>query len=325
MNLIFLLFAVIGLALGGKAAPITLDGVAAYVNDAVVTVGEVNDAIAPAMGQMRQMYEGVELKAKVREAYAETLDDLINAKLVLKAYEADTKINKEGVDKYVEKKVSDFIQDRFGGDRQEFLKALREEKLSVEEWRRRMRERIIVGMMRGREVESRVVISPRDVLEVYTSNPKKYYQEEQLKLRVILIHGASNAVELAVREASVSNAVAQLAGGADFEELARKLSEDGKAAQGGDWGWVETKDLRPDLAAPLKVLSTNAVTGIIRMDGDFYLVRLEDRRPAGVLPFESVRTSIEKELRRKELKQLNTVWMARLRKDAYIKIVEQDP
>lgn len=316
-----------GMGLAGvcHATSITLDGVAAYVNDTVVTVGEVNDALAPALGQLRQMYEGADLKAKVREAYEEALDDLINARLVLKAYEADTKINKEGVDKYVEKKVSEFIQDRFGGDRQEFLKALRDEKLSVEEWRRRMRERIIVGMMRGREVESRVVISPRDVREAYASNPKKFFREEQLKLRVIVIHGSSNAVDMAVREASVSNAVNQLAGGADFEELARKLSEDGKAAQGGDWGWVETRDLRPDLVVPLKGLSTNALSGIIRMDGDFYLIKLEDRRPAGVLPFEAVRAAIEKELRRKELKQLNTVWMARLRKDAYIKIVEQTP
>lgn len=325
MKWIIVFLAVILTAPGGKAASLTLDGVAAYVNDTVVTVGEVNDAVAPAMGQMRQMYEGAELKSKVQEAYAEALDDLINAKLVLKAYEADTKINKEGVDKYVEKKVSEFIQDRFGGDRQEFLKALREEKLSVEEWRRRMRERIIVGMMRGREVESKVVISPRDAREVYTSNLKKFYQEERLKLRVLLIHGSSNAVELAVRTTSVSNVVAQLAGGGDFEELAKKLSEDGKAAQGGDWGWVDTKDLRPDLAGPLQALSTNAVSGIIRMDGDFYLIKLEGRRPAGVLSFEAVRSSIEKELRRKELKQLNAVWMARLRKDAYIKIVEQDP
>jgi parvulin-like peptidyl-prolyl isomerase len=61
------------------------------------------------------------------------------------------------------------------------------------------------------------------------------------------------------------------------------------------------------------------------MDGDYYLVRLEDRHPAGVLPFEAVRGSIEKELRRKEIRKLTTVWIARLRKDAYIKVVEQAP
>jgi parvulin-like peptidyl-prolyl isomerase len=313
------------LAFGGKAEPITLDGVAAYVNDTIVTVGEVNEAIAPSLPQWRQVYEGAELKAKIKESYDEALDDLINAKLILKAYDADTKINKDGVDKYVETKVSDFIQTRFGGDRQEFLKALRDEKISVEEWRRRMRERVIVGMMRGREVESKVVISPRDVHEIYVANPTKFFKNEELKLRVILIHGSTNATDSAVREASVSNAVAQLKAGADFADMAKKLSEDGKAAEGGDWGWVVTRDLRPELTAPLASLATNSLSGVIRMDGDYYLVRLEDRHPAGVLPFEAVRGSIEKELRRKEIRKLTTVWIARLRKDAYIKVVEQAP
>ena len=113
--------------------------------------------------------------------------------------------------------------------------------------------------------------------------------------------------------------------GADFSDLAKKLSEDGKAAQGGDWGWVDTKDLRPELSAPLAALATNSVSGVIRMEGDFYLVRLEDRHPAGTMSFDAVRGSIEKELRRKEIRQLSAVWIARLRKDAYIKIVPPAP
>ncbi|MEI8138338.1 MAG: peptidyl-prolyl cis-trans isomerase [bacterium] len=325
MKRIFLALVVLALAPVIKGGTVTLDGVAAYVNDTVVTVGEVNEAIAPSLPQWRQVYEGAELTAKIKEAFDEACDDLINAKLILKSYDADTKINKDGVDKYVEKKVSDFIQDRFGGDRQEFLKALRDEKLSMEEWRRRMRERVIVGMMRGREVESKVVISPREVREIYAANPVKFHQEEQLKLRVILIHGSTNTADLAVREASVSTALTQLKSGIDFADMAKKLSEDGKAQQGGDWGWVETKDLRPELTASLSKLATNTISGIIRMDGDFYLVKVEDRHPSGTLPFEVVRASIEKDLRRKEIRNLTSVWIARLRKDAYIKLVEPGP
>ena len=300
----------------------TLDGIAAHVNDAVITVGEVKEAMSSAVPQLRQIYEGTELDAKMKEVYLEALDELINAKLILKAYEADTKVNKEGVDKYVEKKVSDFIKDRFSGDRQEFLKALREEHMSMEEWRRRMRERIIVGMMRSREVDSQVVISPRDVTQIYANNPKKYYREERLKLRVILIHGSSNETDRVVRETSAKDARAKVRAGSDFADLARKLSEDGNADKGGDWGWVDTRDLRPELAKPVALLSKGAVSDVIRMDGDFYLIKLEDRQAAGPVPFEEVRSSIEKELRRKEIRHLSSVWMDRLRKDAYIQIVE---
>jgi parvulin-like peptidyl-prolyl isomerase len=301
---------------------IALDGIAAHVNDAVITVGEVKEAMAPVVPQLRQIYEGAELEAKMKEVYAETLDDLINAKLILKAYEADTKVNKDGVDKYVEKKVSDFVKDRFGGDRQEFLKVLRDEHLSMEEWRRRMRERIIVGMMRSREVDSKVVVSPKEVSEVYAGNPRKYYREERVKLRVIVIHGGTQEADRRVRERSAKDALSEVRGGADFADLARKLSEDGNAEKGGDWGWVEVRDLRPDLAKPVASLSPGKTSDVIRMDGDYYLIKLEERQPAGPVPFEEVRSSIEKELRRKEVRHLTAVWMDRLRKDAYIQIVE---
>lgn len=299
---------------------VTMDGVAAHVNDAVITVGEVKEAIAPLVPQLRQVYGGADLEAKIQEVYTEALDDLINAKLILKAYEADTKINKEGVDKYVEKKISDFIQDRFGGDRQEFLKALREEHMSMDEWRRRMRERIIVGMMKSREVDGKVVISPRDVLQVYQGDSARYHRDEQVRVRVILIHGSTNETDRVVREASAKEAWSKLAAGEDFAGVARRLSEDGKADQGGDWGWVDKRDLRSELSGAVAGMKKGAVSDVIRMDGDFYLVKLEDRHEAGPVPFEEVRSAIEKDLRRKEIKRLSALWMERLRKDAYIKV-----
>ena len=126
----------------------------------------------------------------------------------------------------------------------------------------------------------------------------------------------------AVREASAGDARAKAVAGNDFADLARKLSEDGKADKGGDWGWMDMRDLRPELAVAIKAMKTNSVSGVVSMDGDYYLLKLEDRHEAGPTPFEDVRSAIEKDLRRKEIRRLNLVWMEQLRKDAYIQIVE---
>ena len=315
VNKVLIMLTVCGVAGAAVGSTITLDGVAAYVNGVVVTEGEVREALGPQIPQLRQVYEGAELSAKIKEAHDEARDELINAKLILKAYDADTKMNKDGVEKYVEKKYGEFVDDRFGGDRQEFLKALRDEHLSMEEWRRRMRERIIVGMMKSREVDSKVSVSPRDVRHVYEDNPKKYFREERVSIRVILLRGAAG-VEKA-REA-----MAKLAAGTDFADLAKSVSEDAKASVGGDWGWVDMRDLRPELAKPVAALKKGAISDLIRMDGDSYVVKLEDHLAAGPVPFEEVRVSIERELRRKEIRRLTVMWMERLRKDAYIRVVE---
>lgn len=314
--------AALGAAWLSVAETVTVDGVAAYVNDAVITVGEVQEAIAPVVPQLRQVYEGQDLQERIRGAYDTALEELVADKLILKAYDNDTKLNKDAVEKHVEKKVSEFIQDKFGGDRQEFLKALRDERLSMEEWRRRMRERIIVGLMKNREVDARIVIAPNDVLEIYRASPGKFHREQRLKLRVIVIHGSTNEADRAVRQASARSALGQAKAGTDFADLARKVSEDGKAEQGGDWGWVETRDLRPELAKPAAALAQGGISDLVEMGGDFYILRLEDRQEAGPIPFEEVRGGIERDLRRKEARRLTNVWLARLKQDAYINIVK---
>ena len=300
---------------------VTLDGAAAYVNDTIITVGEVKEAMMPVVTDLRDRYDGAEFEAGMKQAYLDTREDLINAKLILKAYDADTKINKDGIDKYVEKRIADFIKDRFDGDRQAFLKALREEHMSMDEWRRRMRERIIVGMMKSREVDAKVVISPRDVLKEYEGNPTNHVP--RVKLRVMVVHGAADAAGREAKAKTIRETLAKLKAGADFAELARTVSEDSRAAKGGEWDWTETRDLQPVLAKSVKDAAVGLIGEPIVIDGDTYLVKVEGRQ-AGI-PFEEARRTIEKELRKRDSSRLAAIWMKQLRKDAYIRTIESTP
>lgn len=323
----FLASAVAGGALAllvstGLAETVVVEGVAAYVNSAVVTVGEVKEAIAPLAAELRGMYSGRDYDNRMREAYDDALQQLIAAKLIMEAYEADTKLNKEAVEKLVEKRVNEFIQDHFGGDRQAFIKALKDEHLPMEEWRRRLRERVIVSLMRGREVESQVAVSPRDVRLAYETNSVKYYRPERVHLRVLLIHGATNDADRAVRRKLADDTANRIRSGEDFGEQARRFSEDGKADKGGDWGWMDIGDLRKELAGPVSGTAAGTTTGVIVVENDYYLVRVEERQAAGPIPFEEARATIEKDLRRKEIRRLMDVWIERLKRDAYISIVE---
>jgi parvulin-like peptidyl-prolyl isomerase len=313
---------IVFLALRVMAAPVTVEGVAAYVNDGVITLGDVREMIAPAIPELQQNYQGAELKGKLRELHKEALDELVATRLILKSYESDTKLNKAAVEKHVEGKVSEFIQERFNGDRQEFLKALQAERMPMEEWRKRLRERIVVGLMRSREVDSHVVISPREVRKVYERDSAKYQRPERVKLRVILVRGATNETDRVVREQHAKSIEAKLQSGADFAETARQFSEDKSAEKGGEWGWMAVGDLRQELRIMATSLERGRVSGVATMDGDYYLLKVDDREKAGVIPFDEVRSAIEKDLRRRESRRLFTLWIERLKKDAFIEVVD---
>lgn len=309
-------------ALRVQAEAVTVEGIAAYVNDAVITVGDVKDLVAPLVPQMRETYRGREFDERYREAYGSALRDLVATKLIMKAYEADTKVNKEAVEKHVDKKVNEFIQERFDGDRQAFLKALKSERLSLDDWRKRLRETVVVGLMRNREVESQAIVSPREVRRAYEENSERYRRPEQVRLRVILVHGSTNATDRAVRAKLADEIAGRLKAGEDFADQARRFSEDGKSDKGGDWGWMDLADLRPELARAVAGTPAGSASGVIDVDGDYYLVKVEERHPAGQVPFEDVRAAIEKDLLRKETRRLFDLWIERLKKDAYIEIVK---
>lgn len=304
------------------AEQVMVDGVVAYVNDSVVTAGDIREAMAPMVSQLKAMYKGQELADKIRSAYDDTLSGMIENKLIVKAFEADETLNKDAVEKMVERRLSDFIQERFKGDRQEFLKALADDRISIEQWRARVRDDLIVGLMRNREVDSKAVVSPADIRRVYENNAAAYKRPDRVKLGVILVNGSTNEANEIRQSVLARNTLKELQEGKDFAECARRVSEDDKASRGGDWGWVDTSDLRRELVDGIASVPTNGLSGVIQAGNDYYILKVMDRQKAGVAQFDEVRASIERELRKKEAKRLYKVWIERLRRDAYVEITK---
>jgi choline-sulfatase len=67
----------------------------------------------------------------------------------------------------------------------------------------------------------------------------------------------------------------QLAGGASFEQVARSVSEDASAAQGGDLGVVRLSDLAPPLRRAAEALGPGEVSGVVEIPGGYAILRRE--------------------------------------------------
>ena len=63
-----------------------LDGVAAIVNDKVITYSEVRDYVQPVVAQLRRSYSGKDLVEKVRSAQVDALNNLIERALILQEF-----------------------------------------------------------------------------------------------------------------------------------------------------------------------------------------------------------------------------------------------
>ncbi len=126
--------------------------------------------------------------------------------------------------------------------------------------------------------------------EEWLAHPEKFQAPEAVRVSHILIQGGEerdDAVALARAEAALAKARA----GANFTDLVKEFSDDPSAAQNnGDLGFFQRGQMvKPFEQAAFAMTEPGALSGPVKTPFGYHILRLEDRRAAGLIPFEDVR------------------------------------
>jgi parvulin-like peptidyl-prolyl isomerase len=296
------------------AEPQVIDGIAAVVNSDVITYSQLRALSAPKEKLLASQYRGEELAAKIKEARQAALKDLIDRQLIIQSFK------KEGYqipDHFLDEQVKEIIQENFGGDRNTFVKTLQAQNYTLGEFKKTELEKMIVQAMRSKNAKLETLISPNRVQDYYHKHRDEFTSKAQIKLRLITI--PARASNQAAQKSMAEEILSKLVNGAEFERMAQIYSEDSTRDLGGDWGWVD----RGTLAVPLEKVAFNLPVGkisnIIDVGGNYYILKVEDKRGGETQPFAQVRDQIEKKLLQEEAQNKQERWLASLREKAYIK------
>lgn len=317
-----LALALVGSALAQRAE--VIDGIAAIVNNDVVTISQVRDLIGARERSLREVYRGQELEDKIKEIRTSAIKDLIDRQLILQEFK---KLQAKGaaIPEYViDDRIQAVIREEFGGDRAAFVRTLQAQGYTVTKFKEIEREKIIIQAMRQSKVDSNFVISPTQIQAYYDKNRAAYSTPEQVKLRMIVIReGSSGDVPDIGSKKELAEEIRQkVAGGAEFDRMAQMYSEDETTQQaGGDWGWVERNTLNEQLTNVAFSLRPGEVSPVIAIENTFYIIKVEAKRSAALKPIGDVRGEIEKNLIQQERIKVQQRWLDTLRQKAYIKIL----
>jgi len=309
------------------AATDLVDGVAAIVNDKVITYSEVRQYVQPAVLQLRRDFSGEALMEKVRAAQLDALNNLIDRALIIHEY------NTKGYtlpDNIVDTQIDEIIATDFSGDRVAFVKTLQAENITLSQYRDRLRERIIIQAMRNRKMNQDVVISPYRLEKYYQENLADFKVEDQIKLRMIFIKKSAPATPAAGEEEAAPPADPQRALATEilqklnekdsFESLARVYSTGREAKDGGDWGWIGRNILSKQLDEVALNLRAGEHSQLIETPEGYYLLFVEDVKPTHTKPLAEVRDNIEKLLLQQQRTKMQDEWVKNLRTKAYIRL-----
>jgi peptidyl-prolyl cis-trans isomerase D len=157
------------------------------------------------------------------------------------------------------------------------------------------------------DLMGQVSLKAEDVRAYYDQNQKLYGTLEQRRARHVLIAVAQNAQGDALKQAQTkAEAVLKTvqANPKSFPQVAQKQSEDpGSAQQGGDLGWFGQADMVKPFADAAFGLKKDEISGLVRSSFGFHIIQVLDIKPGSVKSFESVRPSIEAQLKRQLAQQ----------------------
>ena len=149
---------------------------------------------------------------------------------------------------------------------------------------------------------SQVEVKDDEVAEYYALHKDdKFTEPEQVRARHILVKTAADAgadAKAAARK-KAEELLAKLKAGADFAALAKERSEDaGSAANGGDLGLFTRGRMTPAFEEAAFALQGGGLSDVVETPFGFHVIKVEEHRPGGAKPLETVHDEIADTLKR---------------------------
>ncbi len=313
---IFLLF-LFALALSSPASAEIVSGIAATVNDDIITIYDVNRETAQLLREAEKRGPVTEsVREQVRKA---ALNGLIDKRLVQqKIKELNIQVSEEEVRQAAEeiKKQNNMTQDAL-------VAALLTQGLTFDQYKLQLKEQLERIRLMGQEVRAKIQVSEREIQEYYNANKANYSEDETYRARHIFFRVPKNATAVQVKEAMAraANVLMEARSGKDFAELARKNSDEASAAKdAGDLGTFRKGEMLPEIESTVIAMKPGEVSELVATPAGFHIIKLEEKSAAKVKPLEEVKGAIEELLYRKKSEERFNQWTADLRKAATIEI-----
>ncbi|MGC3991154.1 MAG: peptidyl-prolyl cis-trans isomerase [Chthoniobacteraceae bacterium] len=292
-----------------------LDGLAAVVNGDPITFSQVREIVGEREQALRDSYHGPDLMDKIKQIRLAALNDLIDRQLIIQEFK------KKGYnlpDFAVDGRIQDIIRQDFGGDRLAFMRTLNAQGMTLDEFRQKELEKIIVQAMRQQSVNHDLMVPPKEINEYYSQHIADFSTPAQVKLRMIVLKGDSGSPESIKQMAAEIRKKVQ--DGGQFDQLAQMYSQDSSQESGGDWGWVDSKTLNEDLSKVAFALKPGQVSNVVQTGGNYYLLYVEAKRPEVVKSLAEVRDQVVRQLQDQQQQKFQQQWIASLRSKAFIKM-----
>ncbi len=151
------------------------------------------------------------------------------------------------------------------------------------------------------KIEAGLQVTQDDLRTYYDQHRDAYRVPEQVKVSHIWIKmplpaddGKMDDKKAVEAQHRADDLLKQLKGGAKFDDLAKKYSEDpGSANVGGSLGWLGKGQASPEFEKVAFSLPKGQISDVVKSSDGFHIIRVDDKQEAHTKSLEEVKAQIE--------------------------------
>jgi peptidyl-prolyl cis-trans isomerase C len=252
------------------------------------------------------------------EILRKVLDELVNYTLLKQEARARSVT---ATDAEVEEQLS--AMRKMAPSEEAFQKALKDQNMTIERLRSDARAQIAIGKMMNAQVGDAQPATDAEAKEFYEKNPDRFKQPETVRASHILVATGPQADDAAKKaaRAKIDQVLKRVKSGEDFAALAKENSDDGSGQQGGDLGFFPKEKMVPAFADAAFALKTGETSDIVTTQFGYHIIRLTDRKPAGMMPLDQVNAQLKQVLTEQKKQQQAQAFIAQLRQKSKVEVL----
>ena len=203
----------------------------------------------------------------------------------------------ENMEKKVDQRVKE-LERKYGAG-SGMVRYLKLRRITMDQLRESLKARVRIDEYLKEQGVLEPEIPEDRIREMYDADPKSFSREATVTVRHILIAVDKDAGPEKKDQArqKAEKIRKEILDGKDFAEMAKEYSDCRRSASsGGNLGSIKKGFMPPEFDAVAFALEKDAVSEVVETEFGFHIIKLVDKDPGGVVPYEQMRDFIKKYL-----------------------------
>jgi len=293
-----------------------MDRIVATINDAALTQSELTTAMNTLKQQMANSQMTLPPDADLRK---QVLDQLVNRKLQSQlAEQSGVSASEEDVDRAV-KQIA--MQNNISIA--EVYQKISSQGLSKADYRKEIRDEIILQKIQGQEVAAKITVTPQEVNDFMRGKAWQAANNKEYHLQDILIGlpDEPTSQQITTAKQHAENILSQIHHGMNFNQAAMAESNNSSALKGGDLGWRKLPEIPTAFADQVIQMKEKDIIGPLQTQNGFHIIFLDGVRNVNThLAAATQQKQVEQLVFQRKLEEGLQNWVMKLRSSATINL-----